>query len=159
MSVSSGQAEPRACRLLRWSPMRRVLLLALLLPLLYCGGDDDASPADPSISISDAQWQGDGITFIVDSNLPDGALLSWAVFDDPTETDVDAPFVSDRAAVAGGSASVTASVSDFSNDESLIEVNFVPGFAQQPDAIRNAYEPNQGASNAIAVSPPSSARP
>lgn len=117
--------------------MRWMLLLTLLL-LAACGGNEAEAP---EVSITDATWSSDEIAIDADTNLPDGAILSWSVLDGDDWDDLDAADTSGFATVEDGTATATADVANFTEDEALASIAFVANYDEQPEGIGEAYGP------------------
>lgn len=130
--------------------MRRTMTaLAAVLLLAGCGGTDTAPP---EVTISEASWSGDEITVTAGSNLPDGAILSWYVVEGDDWDDLDAVDLDGFATVTDGTATASIDVADFTADQALVDVSFVPGYGEQPADVQDAYDPNQGAEDETSVS-------
>lgn len=129
--------------------MRRlVAVLMSTLLLVACGG---GAADDPEVTISDVSWDSDTITVEADTNLPDGAVLSWYLVDGDDWDDIDAADVSGFADVSDGQMEADPDVAAFGSDQALIQVSFVPRYDGQPDDVADTYEPNQGATDETEV--------
>lgn len=120
------------------------IAVAAVAGLLLAGcGTEVTEPA--SVSIDDTVWDGDTVTIEVDTNLPDGTVLSWLVVEgDNWDGDVN---TSGFATVDGGDATGLADVSGFDDGTALVEVAFLPSYSEQPDTVADMYEPNEGATD------------
>lgn len=124
-------------------------ILAAGMLLAGCGGGDVDGP---DVSIADAAWSGDEIAITAGSNLPDGAILSWYVVEGDDWDDLDAADVDGFATVTAGTATASVDVGEFTADEALIDVSFVPGYNEQPQQVQDSYDSNQGAGDETSVS-------
>lgn len=121
--------------------MRQTMtLVAAALLLAGCGGGSDAVDA-PEVTITEAAWSGDEVAIGADTNLPDGAILSWSVIEGDDPDDLDAADVGGFATVTDGSATATADVAEFSDDTALVGVEFVANYSEQPAEVADAYGP------------------
>lgn len=126
-----------------------LLMLAVGVVLAGCGGGPEAEA--PKVSITGTSWSGDEIVFEADTNLPDGALVTWYVLEGDDWEDDDAADVKGFAAVSGGTATASVDVAEFTSDEAIVDVAFVPGYREQPEDVQNTYEDNEGASDEASV--------
>lgn len=137
-----------------------VLVVMAALAMTACGsattGDDGGDTGgQPEMSVT-AFWKAtDTIEVDVATDLPDGARLTfWAVNHDRLDTDApldaadtggdlgDGP--QNVATVTDGQAQMSLDVSHFEGDAAVVEVSFLPNFEGQPDAVADAYAPNEG---------------
>lgn len=123
---------------------------AIALLLAGCGGSDEPAP-DPEVSITEVTWEGGIIEVQVEANLPDDAVLSWAVYDE-VNPDNDGETLNGQVPVTDGTAAFTADAANFSG-ETLVEVAFIPSYDGQPEAVTGAYESNQGTTDERVINP------
>lgn len=121
--------------------MRQTMAIAAAVSLLAgCGGGSEAAAA-PEVAVTDAAWSGDEVTVTAETNLPDGAVLSWSVIEGDDPDDLDAADVGGFATVTDGSAAATADVAEFSDNTALVDVAFVANYNGQPSDVAEAYGP------------------
>lgn len=117
----------------------RYVVLMLAVVLAGCASSDGVE-----LDVA-ATRDGDTVTVEVDTNLPDGAVLSWTVFAD------DENLVrGDDITVSGGTANGTVGLDGL--DPSDVEVGFLPGYRAQPDSITGRYDPDDGVNETVPVS-------
>lgn len=120
--------------------MRTTFALTVCLLLLAgCGGGGEADP--PEVAIGDATWSDDEIAVEVETNLPEGAILSWDAIDGDDPDDLDAATANGETTVEDGAATATADVAGFTEDSALVNVDFLAGYDEQPDDVQEAYGP------------------
>lgn len=121
--------------------MRRALGL-LGATILLTGCSDSPEQVDaPEVSISAADWSGNEITIEAEANLPDEAILSWYALEGDDWDDLDAASTDGFATVSDGSATTTIDASEFTADQAIVDVSFVPGYSGQPSEVSDSYGP------------------